>query len=163
MGRRTGEAYEDLLRVCTAEAPPTLCHGDFRADNMFFGSAVAPAGDAAVALVDWQLVSRGPAVQDLAMFLTQSVTVETRRRHERDLVGAWHDRLAVVAGTAASGYPLALAWDHYRRMSLFTTLVPVVLGGSMDLGNERGHALTVGMTVRSFTAVADLGAEEFLG
>lgn len=158
LDQQTGEAFEDLLQICTAEAPITLCHGDFRLDNMFFGSGPDPE----VALVDWQLIDRGPAVQDLAMFLTQSTDVETRRLHEHDLVTAWHERLSEVAGAAAADYPRALAWEHYRRMSLFTLIIPVLVGGSMDVGNERGQALVEGLAIRSFAAAEDLGAAEFL-
>ena len=43
-----------------------LVHGDYRLDNMLFGTAGA---DRALTVVDWQTVSWGPALTDLAYFL----------------------------------------------------------------------------------------------
>ena len=36
LGERAQAVFEDLLRVGVAEAPITVCHGDFRVDNLMF-------------------------------------------------------------------------------------------------------------------------------
>ncbi|HEX3826337.1 MAG TPA: hypothetical protein VHV82_03605 [Sporichthyaceae bacterium] len=59
-------------------------------------------------------------------------------------------------------YPVELAYDHCRRMSLYMTLFPVAVGGTMDTANERGLTLTTAMTLRSFTAAVDLQVDDFL-
>ena len=57
--------YESACPLCKAEMqnlmlrnterPMTACHGDFRADNMFYG-----LGDGSdIAIIDWQIVGRG--------------------------------------------------------------------------------------------------------
>lgn len=163
LGLRIQAGLEDLLRTATAEAPLTICHGDARLDNMMFSADPTCPEPGRLAVLDWQLLHRGPAVEDVAMFLTQSVPVELRRAHEAGLVRRWHDALTARIGPAAGAYPFDTAFDHYRRMSLYGTLYPVVVGGTMDIANERGLALNTAMAVRSFTAALDLGAGEFLG
>ena len=50
-----------------AEAPTTMIHGDWRADNLFFEP------DGTVAAVDFQLIGTGRAAYDLAYMVTMSI------------------------------------------------------------------------------------------
>ena len=36
LGERAQDRFEDLLHSMMAEAPSTICHGDFRVDNLLF-------------------------------------------------------------------------------------------------------------------------------
>jgi aminoglycoside/choline kinase family phosphotransferase len=160
LGERVQLVFEDVLRATMAEAPTTVCHGDFRVDNLLFDDD-APAGDR-VAVIDWQIAYRGPAVTDVAYLLCQSMAVDERRRHEERLVRAWYDGVVEVLGADLAHYPLVLAWEQYRRTALTTTVYAVVAAGSMDPANERGRELVTAMAGRSFSAALDLGSEEFL-
>ena len=164
LGERTQVVFEDLLRDGIAEAPVTVCHGDFRADNLMFDDQAG--GPDAVAVLDWQISHRGPAITDVAYFLCQSLTVEERRAHEGELVRGWYDELAATVrqahGTTLVDYPFDLAWEQYRRSSLGTTVYAVSAMGAMDVANERGRELVTSMAVRSFTAALDLGAGALL-
>ena len=44
------------------QAPTTVCHGEFRADNLMFDDRAGAA--AAVAVLDWQISYRGPSITD---------------------------------------------------------------------------------------------------
>ncbi len=57
-----------------AEAPTTMIHGDYRADNLFFEA------DGTVAALDFQLIGTGRGAYDLAYFVTQSLGGRRRRR-----------------------------------------------------------------------------------
>jgi hypothetical protein len=164
LGERTQRVFEDLLRIGIREAPITVCHGDFRADNLMFDDR-ADADDA-VAVLDWQISYRGAAITDVAYFVCQSLTVDERRAHEADLVRGWYDELAATVhalhGTTLDGYPFDLAWTQYRRASLGTTVYAVSAMGAMDVANERGRELVTSMAVRSFTAALDLDAAALL-
>ncbi len=167
VGERVQTTFEDLLRAGVAEAPTAVCHGDFRGDNLMFDDRAHPARpDDEVAVLDWQIAYRGPAVTDVAYFLCQSLTVEERRTHERALVEAWYEELCETArrevGSALEDYPFDLAWTQYRRASLGTTVYPVTAMGAMDPANERGRELCAAMAVRAFTAALDLDAESLL-
>jgi len=161
LAERTQAVFEDLLRAEVAEAPMTVCHGDFRADNLMFDDRAGDERDR-VAVLDFQIAYRGPAVTDVAYFLCQSLTVEERRAHERDLVRAWYDSVTDEHGGELAGYAFDVAWRQYRRATLGTTVYPVTAVGAMDPANERGRELLLAMATRSFTAAIDLDAEEFL-
>ena len=164
VGERVQLAFEDLMRAGIAEAPVTVCHGDFRVDNLLFDDAATGADRLAV--IDWQISYRGPAVSDVAYFLCQSMAVEERLAHEDALVRGWYDRLVDAAGGGVGGelpdYPFDVAWAQYRRSTLANTVYPVTGAGAMDPANERGRELLTAMAVRSFSAVLELGSDEFL-
>ena len=164
IGDRTKDQLERLMSAGMGEAPVAVCHGDFRGDNLMFDDR-APVEDE-VAVLDWQIAYKGPAVTDVAYFLCQSLTVEERREHEQALLRAWYDELVDIArrevGRALDDYPFELAWEQYRRAALGTTVYPVSAMGAMDPANERGRDLVETMSNRAFTACLDLGAAEFL-
>jgi hypothetical protein len=131
-------------------APLTVAHGDFRMDNLFFGT---DADHAPMSILDWQGCLRAKAVQDIAYFLSGSVTIEARRAHERDLIGTWHDTL--VRG-GVRDYSAEQAWEDYRRALLYVWTVVIVIAGTLDATNERGRAWMTQMVDRTVTAMADL-------
>src|SRR5690606_22311234 len=85
-----------------------VVHGDYRLDNLLFPAA-DPTG---VAAVDWQTVSMGPPARAVAFFLSTSLEVDDRRRHEADLVAAYHRALA---RHGVEGYTLEECLDDYRH------------------------------------------------
>ena len=103
-----------------ASAPLTVVHGDFRMDNLFFGT-----GDDQEPLIalDWQGCLRGRAAQDIGYFMSGSIPIELRRAHERELIGLWHQhargerRDRVLAGGRVGELPARrpLRVDHRRR------------------------------------------------
>ena len=126
--RRVGPALIDGLdtvRRALAQAPPTLLHGDFRPDNVMFaaGGTGPPA-----ALVDWQVMLRGPGPMDVAYFLLSSTDRGTRRALEMDVLRAYRQALTrggVTGYTAArctTDYRLAMA-DVLSRIVVLTTRV----------------------------------------
>ena len=115
----------DTVRHALAQAPPTLLHGDFRPDNVMFsaGGAGAPA-----ALVDWQVMLRGPGLMDAAYFLVSATARDTRRALETNVLRAYQAALArdgVAAYTVeqcVTDYRLAMA-DVLSRIVILTTRV----------------------------------------
>lgn len=68
-----------------------LVHGDFRLDNVLYGQGPpAPA----MTTVDWQTVTLGPAVTDVAYFLSGALAPETLAEHEPDLLARYRRGLA---------------------------------------------------------------------
>jgi hypothetical protein len=94
-------------------APTVVQHGDLRTDNVLFGiDGQAPPAT----LVDFQTVRLGPPGVDLAYFLGSSLTTDTRRSVERQLVADYHRHL-VAAGV--TGYDLEACWRAYREGSVY--------------------------------------------
>ena len=80
--RRLAEAYGPRIADHMADVaaqPLTFGHGDFLLDNMFFG----PDGSDDFAVIDWQVSGIGSGLYDVASFMSDSVSTETRRKIER--------------------------------------------------------------------------------
>ncbi len=137
------------------ERPKTLTHGDFRVDNLFFGGS----GSDDVVAIDWQNCGIHSGLRDITYLLSTSLTTETRRAIERDVVTEYHDALA---GAGVSKYSFEDCWRDYRRVMLSCLIGPVVTCGSLDLNDEVSRrTMEVGLR-RTLSAIEDLHAEEFL-
>ena len=135
--------------------PYSLVHSDYRLDNLLF----APAGatDPVVA-VDWQVVTVGLPLRDVAFLLATGLSPQDRRAGERAIVGAYHRRLVELGVT---GYDAERCWDDYRY-ALFQGPFITVLGAFVAQSTERGDRMFTVMAERSATAIDDLDALSLL-
>ena len=120
-------------------SPRTVQHADFRLDNVLFDikGAARP-----MATLDWQTVSVGPGVMDVAYFLSAGLDPAERRQHEADLVGFYHTELA---RRGVRNYDWDHCWHDYRRQTLHGILMGVFSALSVER-TERGDALFLKMT-----------------
>ena len=89
--RTTGRGVRRAISTPTPSGRPQgLVHGDYRLDNLLFGEDGA---DRPLTVVDWQTVTWGPAITDVAYFLGCALPVDQRREHVRRLLRAYHDAL----------------------------------------------------------------------
>ena len=157
--RRVAEEFVKHIRAFMLDfgsAPSTIIHGDYRLDNLFFG---APDGDP-LAVIDWQISSRGRGIFDVAYFTAGTLPPADRKAKERDLVRMYHDTL-VERGVR--GYEFDRCWLEYRRSVMFLIVYSVIAMGSIDLANERGVELFTTILKRTLAAIEDLKAYEVLG
>ncbi|MET0910604.1 MAG: phosphotransferase [Ilumatobacteraceae bacterium] len=136
--------------------PQTLIHGDFRLDNILFG--VEP-GHRPIALVDWQGIIVSKGVHDLAYLLSQNLTTELRREHERALVAGYHSQLEEHGVT---GYSADQCWEDYCLAALWLFEYAIIIGGGLDPANDRGTAFMSGLVERSSQTIVDLDLLELL-
>ncbi len=94
---------ESALRA--ASGPQTVLHGDAHPANTY-----ALPGDR-TGFLDWQLARTGHWSHDVGYFIAGSLDVEDRRRHERELIAYYLERLASGGVTAPA---FDDAWTHYR-------------------------------------------------
>jgi len=135
--------------------PRAVQHGDYRLDNMLFGTR---DGGHPLAVVDWQTVVWGPPAFDASYFLGAGLPVDDRRRHERDLVRRYHEGLRAGGVT---GYSWDDLWLDYRRYAFGGFLM--ALGASMMVvQTERGDEMFMTMIRRHGVQIADLDAAELL-
>jgi hypothetical protein len=71
---------EQLIDAFGSAGPPTLCHGDPRADNIRFDPAGRPI------LFDWQQIAVQPGAADLAWLAATSLTPGARRQLDQPLI-----------------------------------------------------------------------------
>ena len=135
-----------LTEIC--RPPHTFLHGDLRLDQLFF--AVTP-DDAPVRALDWQITSRGRGAFDLAYFLSQSLSPETRRSCEDKLLDQYAGRLA----EHGIDYSREQLRHDYRLTTAWCFVYPVIGSGQIEIANDRQLALMRTMYRGSATAIED--------
>ena len=118
----------------TRDTTLTVVHGDYRLDNILFD---VQGGKRPMATLDWQTVTVGPGVGDVAYFLSAGVDPETRRANEAELVGVYHDELL---RRGVTGYDRETCWRDYRRYTLNGIMMGVFSALAVER-TERGDAL----------------------
>lgn len=136
--------------LSTLEEPRTVWHGDLRLDNILFD---ARGGTSDAVIVDWQSAASGPGTTDVAYLIGTSLDPDTRRTSEKDLVAAYHQRLA--SHPAVTGYSFDDCWLDYRTQALYALVLtlPVSMGVQPT---ERGDAMFGAMASRAAGHVRDL-------
>jgi hypothetical protein len=129
-----------------------LVHGDYRLDNMLFGLMGEAGADRPLTVVDWQTVTWGPAMTDLAYFVGCALPVAERRTHYDALLHAYHAALGPDA-------PISLAdvRDGVRRQSFFGVMMAIVSSMLVER-TERGDAMFMTMLQRHCEHVLDVEA-----
>jgi hypothetical protein len=153
-----GDRFADLVPWFlerASEPPVTLCHGDFRLDNLFY--ATKPEHQPVTAL-DWQICFRGNPGYDLGYFISQSLATDTRRQIETDLI----DRYARDITAAGIELDRAKLDDAYARTVAYCFIYPIAACGQIEVTAPRMVELVQGMTNRSVAAIQDCGALDLL-
>lgn len=135
--------------------PRAVQHGDYRLDNMLFGTS---AGGYPLAVVDWQTVVWGPPAFDTSYFLGAGLVPDERRAHERALVRRYHERL-VAAGVR--DYAWDDLWTDYRRYA-FGGFLMAIGASMMVVQTPRGDEMFLTMIRRHGAQIADLDASALL-
>jgi hypothetical protein len=154
---------EIIERVADSTGPPfellgdvfSLVHVDYRLDNLLIDETQKPPS---VAVVDWQSVTLGNPLADVAYFLGAGLLPEVRREVEREIVETYHGAL-LEAGVA--GYDFERCWADYRR-GAFAGFAVTVVAAPMVEQTERGDAMFTAMARRHARHALDLGSVELL-
>jgi ecdysteroid kinase len=144
------DAYLAEEALDTGDTPiHGLVHGDYRLDNMLFGAAGA---ERPLTVVDWQTVTWGPAMTDLAYFVGSALPAAERRTHYDELLRAYHAALGPDVSIS-----LADVRDGVRRQSFFGVMMAIVSSMLVER-TERGDAMFMTMLQRHCEHVVDTGA-----
>ncbi|OBH90710.1 phosphotransferase [Mycobacterium sp. E2989] len=126
-----------------------LMHGDYRLDNLLFGTAGA---DRPLTVVDWQTVSWGPALTDLSYFLGCALPTPDRREQYEALLRAYHEALGpqtlLTLGDVTEGV---------RRQGFFGVMMAIVSSMLVER-TERGDRMFMTMLQRHCDHVLDTDA-----
>jgi len=132
--------------------PYTLVHGDFRLDNILFLAGTRPT------IVDWQTVSAGTGLRDVAYYLSAGLSPDDRRSCEVELVESYHQQLRVLGVDHLTRDEV---WLEYRKQS-FAGLVMAVIATGLVEQTKRGDEMFKIMAAGSAQQVIDLGTEALL-
>ncbi len=134
-------------------APWSLVHVDYRLDNLL----IDPTG-LAVAVVDWQSITLGQPLSDVAYFLGAGMLPDPRREAEAAIVRAYHDALLA---RGVPSYDWATCWQDCRR-GTFAGFGVTVIASMLVQQTARGDEMFTAMARRHSRHALDLGAMEFL-
>jgi hypothetical protein len=139
-----------------AGGPFALVHIDYRLDNLLIDRAVAPPR---VAVVDWQSITIGNPLSDVAYFLGAGMLPEARRPVEADIVRAYHEKLQ---RQGIVDYAWSDCWLDYRR-GAFAGFGVTVIASMLVQQTVRGDDMFTVMARRHSRHALDLDARELLG
>lgn len=111
-----GRRFTDL-REAMARAPRTIVHSDFRSDNVFRDQT------GQVAIIDWENIIRGRGPTDLAVFALASLSTESRRAQEDEMLRTY---VHTVRDHKVDLSVDECLYDY--RLGLVNNLVVMVLG-----------------------------------
>lgn len=134
-------------------APQCLIHGDFRLDNMLFGTAdPAPA----ITTVDWQTATVGDGLTDVAYFLSGSLEPDELAANEAALLRTYRERLAGHGATLTEDQ----VWHDYRLAAPGGYLMAVIasqLVGQTERGDDMFMVMAKGSAAQAIrVGTADL-------
>jgi hypothetical protein len=107
-------------------------------------------------VVDWQTVTWGSALTDVAYFLGCALRTEDRRDHYDELLRAYHDGLG-----ASPALTLEEVREGVRRQSFFGVMMAIVSSMLVER-TDRGDQMFLTMLDRHSSHVLDTGALDIL-
>jgi len=125
-------------------SPQTLLHGDPHIGNTY----LLPSGE--VGFLDWQVARRGNWSLDVGYFLQGALTVEDRRRSERDLLEEYRGALGLPAGELPSSDEI---WLRYRASAAHGLMLWLVTASA---GAWQRRDIAVSLAQKYSFAYADL-------
>lgn len=133
--------------------PQCLVHGDFRLDNMLFGTGpTAPP----ITTVDWQTPVLGHALSDVAYFLSGSLDPVELQENERSLLNLYRSRL----DTHGVKLDEETVWADYRLAAPAGYLMAVIasqLVGQTERGDDMFMVMAKGSSAQAINVgTADL-------
>jgi Ser/Thr protein kinase RdoA (MazF antagonist) len=135
--------------------PFVVQHGDYRLDNMLFGTE---AGGYPLAVVDWQTAVLGPPLSDASYFLGAGLLPEARRKNEQALLRQYYDALQAYG---VEGFSWERCWLDYRRYA-YSGFLMAVAASMLVVQTERGDEMFLTMASRHGAQILDLEAEDLL-
>lgn len=133
----------------------SLVHVDYRLDNLLINEQQDSCD---VTVVDWQSITLGAPLNDVAYFLGAGLLSEDRRSVEEGIVRSYFDGLHDAGVT---GFDWADCWEAYRR-GVFAGFGVTVIASMLVQRTERGDQMFITMARRHARHALDLGGAEFL-
>lgn len=150
--RRFDAGVEQWLR---REGPGFgLVHADYRPDNLLF----APGLESPTTAVDWQTVTTGHVLSDVAYLLGNALDPAVRAANEQEIVHRYHNEMI---GHGVQDLSNDDCFESYRAATFHGPLI-TILGSMMVIQTDRGDEMFMVMIDRSVQQILDLDALEFL-
>ena len=144
--------YTDFLDWAVRQGNQTFTHNDARCENYLFGP------DDSITMIDFQYCTRFWGIWDISNWLSASLTIEDRRKYDKDLVSHYHHELVA---NGVQEYSIDQCWLDLKA-SLMVQTFNQVIDSDLDYTNERGKRLLEMCITRTFTAAEDYELSSFM-
>jgi|TARA_B110000240_G_scaffold149371_1_gene165339 hypothetical protein len=155
LGRWLSQNILNLQRIM-AERIHTVCHADFRADNLLFGE---PGTADEVVIYDWQLATRAMGALDVSRLVGGSEPEQERRVHPLEALSCWHEELT---SNGVQNYSIENAMEDFRIAAIANLAVPVRLCLLAEQSDGRLGRLVDVMAERLFASALEVEAWKVL-
>ena len=116
--------------------PATLCHGDFRAENMLFPQK----GLDEFMLFDFQMLKEMNGVMDVAYLIQSSLTPQDRKTHERMLLSTYMEEMHKRGATDLTWQEILF---YYQFFTCVTAIIAVFTVKDQMNGPTRDNPKTI--------------------
>jgi Ser/Thr protein kinase RdoA (MazF antagonist) len=141
--------FQDKALPLLEDVTATLLHGDYGSGNLFFGG---PECGYELAVFDWGTMLRGPGVVDVVFLLTRSLESKDRSSWESDALREYH---RVLQTSGVVGYRLDELRSDHRLALLSLALRAIIVGGVLDMPNEKAMAILRTRQQRMWSAILE--------
>jgi hypothetical protein len=155
LGERVGEQYISIMQRFHGR-PQTVVHNDYQLGNLFLD---ASESSTSLVVIDWQTLTIGLGVFDVACFLGGNISSQERRAKEMELLKLYH---TILMDNDVENYSFEQCFDHYRLCMLRLLIRYVLVVGGDFLTAEQEEMFCSAIVPRYVAAVLDLNADELL-
>ncbi|MCL4860002.1 MAG: phosphotransferase [Caldilineaceae bacterium] len=137
--------------------PQTIIHNDYNLGNLLF--LETPLGGLSLAVIDWQVVSLGHGLYDVALFLGRHLPPEDQRAKEMEFLKLYH---TILSENGVQGYSFAQCLYDYRLFLLTDLWRAVFFIGGGKTTKAEIHAFSSVVLPRCSRALLDHQVSELL-
>ena len=155
-GNRLSKEFRELVTVYPnkmmtiwdrlMDSPSTICHGDFRPDNFFFGD-----DDKSITVIDWQLCSEMKGIVDVAYLFTWGLDERDRKSWESQLLANYHDTLI---SKGVKDYSKSDMHKDYILGFFVPFQILLVASTALNNGSTRGEQL-ISLVIKRMQSIID--------
>ncbi|HUP72335.1 MAG TPA: phosphotransferase [Acidimicrobiales bacterium] len=142
----------DALHALWQEGPATVIHGDPHIGNLFDDHGRA-------GFLDWGIINVSTPMRDVSYFLNMAMSIEDRRRHERDLLRHYLERRVAAGGSEIT---FDDAWHAHRIHAAYTVPASCQVVTFPDNATPRRRVFADAFLARAEAALADLEVRSVL-
>jgi hypothetical protein len=145
-------AKAGALHALWQQGPASVIHGDAHIGNLFDDHG-------RTGFLDWGILCVGAVLRDVSYFLCMALSVEDRRRHERELLRHYLD-VRAAGGGAPIGFDAA--WRAHRVHAAYAVVACCQIVAFPEDVSEARRVFSEAFLARAEAAIADLEARAAL-
>ncbi len=150
--RNPGDYWRLLL-----EPPQTIIHNDYNLGNVLF--LATPTGGLSLAVIDWQILSLGHGLYDVALFLGRHLSPQDRQAREMEFLRLYYN---ILNGNGVQGYSFEQCVHDYRLFMLTDLWRAVFFIGGGKATNAEVRAFSHVVLPRCSRAILENNVSDLL-